>query len=92
MELKMEMFFIGCRSFKSKDGKTFNIVSLAEQNKANPLGGSSIDAFVDTLPDVLKECSFLDKVECLLSLEDMKSKPRLVTVTRRVATPIFNEV
>lgn len=92
MEIKVSMHYVGFRSFKSKDGKTFNIVSLAEPKTNDEHNGNTVEAFVETKPAILDECKFLDKVECLLSLEDMNSKPKLITIIRRISTAEFKPV
>ena len=92
MEIKVSMHYAGFRSFKSKEGKTFNVVSLVEPKNGDDHGGSVHESFVETKPEILDECKFLDKVECILELEDMGSKPKLITITKRVATAEFKPV
>lgn len=91
MEFKQEMYFVGCRSFSSKSGKQFNIVTLLDLNSTTG-EGSANEMFVDELPAICDDLQFLDKVECVLGLESMSGKPQLRSISRRIASATFNPV
>ena len=91
MEFKQEMYFVGCRSFTSKAGKQFNIVTLLDVNPTTG-EGSANEMFIDELPEICEELLFLDKVECVLVLESMSGKPQLRSITKRLATVKYEPV
>lgn len=81
MIYKKNVMVIGGDSFKSKDGRQFNKVDLLD---FNPTSGKA-DAgthFVDALPALLAEgkVGFGDIVTAAFSIEDLKSKPKLVDI------------
>ena len=81
MEFTKAMFYVGKRSFKSKEGKAFNVVSFADYEPKSK-SGSVCDLFIDEMPKLCDELHFLDLVECTLELTDMGSKPRLLAINK----------
>lgn len=85
MEFKQEMYFVGCRSFMSKAGKPFNVVTLLDVNP-NTGAGSANEMFIDEMPEICEDLLFLDKVECTLVLESMSGKPQLKSINKRLGS------
>lgn len=84
MEFSKAMYYVGKRSFKSKEGKQFNVVSFADYEPKSGMG-SVCEMFIDEMPKLCDELRFLDQVECRLELTDMGSKPRLIGIDKLLA-------
>ena len=85
---KYQVMFIGGRSFKSKAGKQCNVVSFAAIDKKTMQGQSS-DMFIDNMPALVASLKFGDMIEIVTEALTPSSKPRLVSVERKVADTPF---
>jgi hypothetical protein len=77
------LYYIGSRTFKSKEGKTFNVVTLAEVDAATKQGNVG-DFFIDDMPELCKTLKFGDLINCTLELSSLSGKARLLSIEKLV--------